>query len=164
MDKLGIDYKLFLAQVINFTIFFVIFKKFISKPFIEYINKERETSKVVENKLQEIIKLEKDYECKKNEIEERIKKQFEKALILAREESNKIRDEMTLKAKHEAELIIEKGRVQLQMEQEIAYKQTKERMANLSISFINKALNDYLTEPMKRDISINILNNYKKTD
>jgi F0F1-type ATP synthase membrane subunit b/b' len=37
MDKFGLDIKLLIAQVTNFAIFFFVFKKFMAKPFAQFV-------------------------------------------------------------------------------------------------------------------------------
>ena len=45
MDKLGIDVKLLIAQLVNFGLFFFIFQKFIAKPFLGLIKSEEKKEK-----------------------------------------------------------------------------------------------------------------------
>jgi len=40
MEGLGVDVKLLIAQVINFLLFFYIFKKYLAKPFQKYLDEE----------------------------------------------------------------------------------------------------------------------------
>jgi F0F1-type ATP synthase membrane subunit b/b' len=41
MENLGIDGKLLSAQLINFILFFIIYKKYIAKPFMAFLKKEK---------------------------------------------------------------------------------------------------------------------------
>ena len=52
MENLGINVKLIIAQIINFALFFLIYKKFIAKPFVNFINGEKK--KEEENKSKEM--------------------------------------------------------------------------------------------------------------
>ena len=41
MENLGIDVKLLIAQVVNFALFLFIFHRFISKPFLRFLDSEK---------------------------------------------------------------------------------------------------------------------------
>ena len=41
MENLGIDIKLLIAQMINFGLFFFIIKKFVTKPFLNFVEDEK---------------------------------------------------------------------------------------------------------------------------
>lgn len=41
MEALGLDAKLLIAQIVNFVIFYFIFQKFVAKPLLEYIKKQK---------------------------------------------------------------------------------------------------------------------------
>ena len=45
MENLGIDLKLMIAQSINFLLFFFIVKKFIAKPFTNFLEEEKNKEK-----------------------------------------------------------------------------------------------------------------------
>ncbi len=64
MEKLGVDLKLLIAQAINFILFFFIVKKYIAKPFSQFLKSEKENEKEKELSLQKAKKLEEDLKLK----------------------------------------------------------------------------------------------------
>jgi len=56
MEKLGVDIKLLIAQITNFILFFIVFKKLVSKPFKNFLDDERKKEELKE-KLSDKFKL-----------------------------------------------------------------------------------------------------------
>lgn len=111
IHQLGIDWRLFLAQAINFVLVFLVLKKFIYKPALRILEERRKKiedgllkSKEAEQRLLEIekIKLQKIKEAEKLAIEfieekQKKAKQLENQLILEAKEKQKILLEETYK-------------------------------------------------------------------
>src|SRR5512136_1154217 len=85
LQKLGIDFKVLIAQIINFGILFFILKHFLYKPILNGLDKRKK----------------------------RIKESLEKAAEIEKRsaESEKEYNERMLKANQEATVIVEKARV-----------------------------------------------------
>ena len=95
MDKLGIEPKLLLGQIVNFTIIMVVLSKFLYKPILDMLEKRK----------QEIAKgLELTEKMKDEEEKLMVKKQ--KMLEVARKEASDILDEARKQAKEEEKDII----------------------------------------------------------
>jgi len=58
MEALGIDIKLIIAQVVNFFLFLILFKKFMAKPFYNYLDKLQRNNEDKEKILIEVQKME----------------------------------------------------------------------------------------------------------
>src|SRR3989344_4575625 len=56
MEGLGIDLKLLIAQIINFGLFFYVFKRFLAKPFVSFIDEEKQKEAERETSLQKAKK------------------------------------------------------------------------------------------------------------
>lgn len=122
MESLGLDWKVLLAQLVNFVLLLVIVKKFLYGPLVKVIderNKKISTalddSKKIEEKLQTI-------ESKEKELlglaKEKAKKEREEMLEIAAKERQKIIDD----AKTQAGREYEKGLEKLQAAQKEAVK------------------------------------------
>jgi len=68
MESLGVDVKLLIAQIVNFLLFFLIFKKFIAKPFSQFLVTEKQKEQERERILLE-LKQKEDNFLKEKEIE-----------------------------------------------------------------------------------------------
>ena len=147
MDQLGIDIKQLVAQLINFVLFFLIFKKFIATPFQSFLNEERRKEKERQDILEKLKKDEAGALEEKMRMKEVTKKEFEKVLLEAKKEAEEI--------KIRAKKLIEEEKDKLNQA-------AKERMVDLSIAIIDKAFKDFLDEETKKKITQHILNNFGK--
>ena len=147
MDQLGIDIRQLVAQLINFVLFFLIFKKFIATPFQNFLNDERRKENERQNILEKLKKDEAGAAEERIRMKEITKKEFEKVLLEAKKEAEEI--------KIRAKKLIEEEKDKLNQA-------AKERMVDLSIAIIDKAFKDFLDEETKKKITQHILNNFGK--
>lgn len=159
MESLGIDIKLLIAQIINFVLFFLIFKRFVSTPFSNFLNIEKRKEEEKEKILQEVKRKEEDIIAQELKAKERMKKEYEAAVKSAKLDAQKVREDLLGEAKGESETIVERGRRQIGEEKETMHKEVKAKIADLSIFIVNKVLSQYLNEQMKKNITREILKN-----
>src|SRR3989344_6765412 len=112
MEQLGIDIKQLVAQAINFTLFFLIFKKYIAAPFSrffsEQLGKEKEKEEI-------LAKLKKDEEVsieKQLKLKEDTQREMQKALKEAKKEAEEVKNELVAQANKEAEEIRTRAQTQ----------------------------------------------------
>lgn len=162
MDQLGIDIRQIIAQVINFVLFFVIFKRFIAVPFSKFIDEEKEKAKETDAALARVKMDEEHLITKQVQLKEEIKRELEKAMKEAKKEAAALKNELIAEAKNDAEEIKKKGKSQVEDEREKLNQSIKERMVDLSIAIVNKAFKNYLDEETKKNITKYILDNLAK--
>ena len=110
MDKLGLDIKQIVAQLINFILFFLIFKKFIARPFARFLDEEKAKAKETETALARIRLEEEQLAVRRNQLNEEMKTEFDKAMKEAKKEADILKKELIIEAKKEAEEIKNKGK------------------------------------------------------
>lgn len=98
ISQLGIDWKLLIAQIVNFTILLLILKKFLYTPVLDMLHKR---SNVIAKSIQEAKKIEED--CKKLEIDK------ENEMREARAKAKNIISDAAVLAEKEKEKIIASG-------------------------------------------------------
>lgn len=162
MESLGIDIKLLLAQIINFVLFFLIFKKFIAKPFSNFLNIEINKEKEKEKILEDLRKKEEDLILKEKKAQEKIKEQFDTAIINAKKEALIVKDDIIVTSKKEADSIILKGKKQIEDERITMQKEVKRNVVDLSVFLVQKALNNFLTPDLQKKLTQHILKNFSK--
>lgn len=162
MENLGIDIKLLIAQIINFVLFFLIIKKFIAKPFLQFLNQEKQKEAEKEKLMEKILKQEEEYKNKEKELQNKIKKEMNLVLNEAKKDAQKIKNDMLDQAKKETEAIKANARGEMGKEKEALYREVKEKVSDLSLLLINQALTDSLDEESRRKITQKILNNLGK--
>ncbi len=146
MEGLGIDIKLLIAQIINFLLLFLIFKKTVSQSFLEFLSKNEQQGKEKEQLLKELE--EKEIKAKEEE-----KKIFEKAQAQglqivedAKKNATQIKAEILKQGHKEAEEIKEKMSKELEREKSNIYKETKTKIVETCIIMIKSVLSKFITE------------------
>ncbi len=163
MENLGIDSKLLLAQLINFVLFFYLFRKYIAGPFTKFFNQEKSKEKEKEQILVEVQKKEEQAIKREEESKRKQKAQYDSLITKAKEDAKLVREEIIATAKKEADQIIVKSRKQLEEEKISVYADAKKKIADVSIFLVNSALKEYLDEQTKKKITNYILKNLSKT-
>ena len=74
IEKLGINWKIFLAQVVNFVILLFVLKKIAFDPFLKTLEERNKKVKEIEDREKEIEERLKNLEAKEKEVLERAKK------------------------------------------------------------------------------------------
>jgi len=145
MGELGIDIKLLVAQVINFLLFFYIFKKFIAKPFLDYLVEQKK------------IKEDEDF------ILAEAKKKSSKILTDAKREANKLKEEILKQAKIEAEEMKLKAKRQLEEEKMMIYKEAKRKTVEVASVIAKTVLKEFIDEKLQGELLKNLFNKFEKS-
>ncbi len=162
MESLGIDVKLLIAQIINFALFFYIFRKFIAKPFSSFLNVEKKKEEEKEKVLSDLKKKEENMILQEQKAKEKIKREYELAVKNAKADAVSVREEMLQEAKKDSEQLVERGKKQIDEERITMQKDLKTKVVDLSLVIVNRALSDFLTEDMQKKINERILKNLAK--
>lgn len=162
MEQLGIDFKLLVAQVINFVLFFIIFKKYLAVPFTSFLNKERKNDREREELLAKIKKEDEDLTLKRVKLKDQMKKEMEEFTLDAKKTAENLKKELITEAHKEADEIKLKASKQLTEERQKLYTEVKDKMADMSVLIVNKALSEFLDDESKRRITQHILKNLGK--
>ncbi|MEM4736619.1 MAG: hypothetical protein QXD41_01990 [Nitrososphaeria archaeon] len=162
MEKLGLDYKLLIGQIINFALVFFLLKKFLAPTLLNFIKKEKQIEKEKEE-TELLVKEQRDRLVKEEAIKrEQWKKQASEILKKAREEGEKQRSEIIKQAKIEAEQIKKKAREQAQEEEKEAERAIKKRIIEMSISIVEEGLKKFLDEEGRKRATEYIIKNYSQ--
>ena len=159
MENLGIDGKLLLAQLINFVLFFYIFKKYIAAPFLKFMNQERQNEKEKEELLNNLKKGEEGLIVKDQKLRDQLKKETALVLEKAKKEGSVMKEEIIAEAKRDAAAIKDRALKEIKEERGKLYKDVKVKAGDLSIIIVEKALSDFLDIEAKKKITGNILKN-----
>lgn len=157
MEQLGLDIKLFIAQIINFGLFYYLYKKLIARHLLRFIKKEKEEEKEKQGFLESIKKKEEELTKNQLEFEKKMEEKTAKVLEEANQGANKIKDEIIGEAKKEAEEIKIRGRKLIEEERETMHNQLKNRLITLSLSIVSQGLKGYLSDKTKKEITQYIL-------
>ena len=164
MENLGIDFKLLVAQIINFGLFYLIFKKYISKPFTELIKEEKINEDKKDKILDQVKKQEEELNRKNDEFKESILIKQQEILDETKSKADLLKREILEKAEAEAIKIKEKAKKEIESEKYQLYKEIKQKIIKTSILILNKTLGDILDESIKTKYTDLIIKNLPKNN
>jgi F-type H+-transporting ATPase subunit b len=162
MENLGLDPKLIVAQLVNFAIFFYVFARFIAKPFMEYVKKQKGVEKEREKLIEGLRVREAEIEKEKEQILAKAKEEARALLSEAKEEAQMMMKEASDKAQAQAEEIIAKAKADIERMKKDAEKEMQQQVINTSMVLLNKGLEEYLTDESRKTITKYILENSSK--
>lgn len=153
MQSFGLDWRLIIAQIVNFALFYFIFKRFISKPFLKYLKDQRSAEAEKEKLLLDLKKKEEEMLIKEKKAQAEIKKQINNELTKAKKEAEKLKQDIIDQARKEGNNIVIKAKLQAEEERKKMYKELSKRVVEFSLYLIDKSLKDYLTDDAKKKIT-----------
>lgn len=152
LGKLGIDWKLLIAQIINFFILLYVLKRFAYKPVLKLledrkkkIEKGLKDTEEAHRKLTEIVQKEKEI---LNEAHKKAQVVLKKAEDLAR----KNKEEIALEAKTQAEKIIADAKVSIESEKTKILREVKSKVAELVVLATEKVIGEKIDEKRDREL------------
>lgn len=161
IHNLGIDWRLLVAQIINFLILLFLLYKFLYKPILNLLEKR---SRKIQKSLEDAKKIKE--ELKKTE-ETRNKKMAEVQAQVQKiiEEANKNTEEVKSKtldhAHQESEKIIKKTQEDIKREKEKMLAEVKEELADLVIKTSSKVIEKRIDEKTDKELIEKILKESK---
>lgn len=106
MEKLGIDFKLIVVQIINFGLLLFILKRVLYKPLLEVIKKKNEETASIDKGKQDLEISKKSIEEKEKEILLKTQKERKDLLLSAKREIESERKKIIEKANLDAKEIL----------------------------------------------------------
>ena len=140
LTKLGVDWKLLIAQIVNFTILVSVLTYFVYRPLLDLLDARRgriakamEDAKRVEQQTRELEQF---------RLEELKKIDQEVGALIERgkRQAEQIRDEILLSAKRQADDILAKGRRQLESERSQVFRDVQATLASMIVRMTQKIL------------------------
>lgn len=152
MEALGIDAKLLVAQMVNFALFFVLFKKFMAKPLMEFIKKNHDIEKEKERLAQKALAAE---QKNAEKVEEVLKKAREEALDIvndAKATAKKVEEQLLKKAQEDVVALKAKATTQLEQDKKELLAQEHDAVVKASSSLVKTVLADVLDKKSQEQI------------
>ena len=152
LTNLGIDYRLLIAQLINFVILLAVLYRFLYKPVLKLLHERSakieqglKNAEEVDIKLKETAAL---YEQKTIEA----KSAAQGIVEASRKEAEKLKAELTAQAHLEAEKIIDAGRQRLVADKERIMKEAEMELGDLVAQATEHVLGHALTPEMDKKL------------
>ncbi len=152
IGTLGLNWKLFLAQLINFAIVLLILWKWVFKPIGGALEARR---KRIDDSLRKAQEIETRMQSAEKEYEQRLRQaQAESAKILrqTQAQAESAKQETADAARIEAERILADARAAIEADKERMFAELREETANLAVMATEKILREKLDEKKDREI------------
>ena len=156
---MGIDWKLLLAQIINFVVLLFVLHKFLYKPVIKILEDRERKIEISLKQADEIKKNLSKSEADREKVVSEARNEAGKIINDAKKTSEKIREELTNQAKVEAASILEQGKRQLAADKEAMFKELKADVADVVKAATEKILRQKLDAEADRKIIKETLQN-----
>lgn len=160
--KLGIEWKLLLAQIVNFVILLFLLKRFLYKPLINLMNNRRQ--KIVEG-LEKAKKGEEEFQ-KIQELREKelvkIQKEAEVIIQKAKDVGDKKQQEILKEAEEKTKKIIEIGKGMIGIEKEKMLKEVRQDIADLVVTATGKILEEKMDKGREKEMINEVIKKLEK--
>lgn len=144
LAKLGVDWKLLIAQAVNFLILLWVLRRFAYRPMLEFLEKRTKKiesglrdAKHAAEKLSEI-------EAKEREVLDEARKESAVIIAHARESAEKTADKIMIESRKESERILGETRRKIEAEQESMRTDMKRELVGLVMLATEKVLDEKL--------------------
>ncbi len=146
LSKIGIDWKLLIAQVVNFLILLFVLRRFAYRPMLEFLEKR---SKTIDDGLQnakrateKLIQLEQQ----EKEVLERAKKEANLLLSEARATAERTSERIVAASRDEAERLLEEARKKIDAEKGLLRAEMRRELANLVLLATEKVVGEKMKD------------------
>ncbi len=146
VSQLGLDWKIILAQIVNFAILAFFLTKFLYKPVIKILDERKNNLEENERKILETEESVKNADIAKEEILSLARKESEKIIKQSEKGSKEIKDNLLKEAQNEAEKIKIDTKKQMQLEKDKALEDVKKDLGSLVALVIEKSLGNVATK------------------
>jgi len=152
LGNLGINGKLFIAQLINFAILFFVLKKFAFKPLLKVLDERKnKIEKGLKDAEKAGEKLEK-ISAKEKNVLDKANKKATKILLEAEEKAENNRAEAVKKTEEEIEELMKKAERKIQEKKEQMLQDLKKDVAGLVVQATEKVLDEKIDSSKDREL------------
>ena len=144
LAKLGVDWKLLIAQAVNFLVLLWVLRRFAYRPMLEFL--EKRTEKIESGLRDAELAAEKlaEIEAKEREVLDEARKESAAIVARARESAEKTADRIMIESRKESERILAETRKKIEAERESARADMKRELAGLVMLATEKVLGEKL--------------------
>jgi F-type H+-transporting ATPase subunit b len=146
LGTLGINFKIFIAQLVNFGIVLFVLKKFAFGPITKALD---ERSAKIAAGLKQAADAEArvaKIEAERADVVAAAKKEAMEILVAARADAEVVKQDMVEKAKREVERVVVQGKAQLKTEGETMLRDMRKDIVELAVDATRKILNEAIDE------------------
>ncbi len=162
MEQLGIDYKLLLAQLINFLLLFYLYKKFLAKPFSSFIKQQKYKEKLQEEYEQKLADLQQEKERILQSAKKQAQQEAETIIKAAERSAEELKKRLMAEVKQEVDRERRKQLAELENEKALFEKELKQKVLDIALKLTEQTLKEFMTEERKKEYQKLLINNLQK--
>lgn len=159
-SKLGIDWKILIAQIFNFFLLLVVLRFVLYKPILNFLQKRKEQIASSLKKAEEIEKEKKELEQLSQEIIAQTKKEAESILKEERKNGQEMKKQIKEEAQKQAHLLLLKAEKEIENHKERLVEEVKGEIAKLVIEATKSLVSNSASLPNKEEV-VKILDEIK---
>ena len=144
MDQLGINLPGLVAQIVNFTILFVILRMLLYKPILKGLDQRRER---IRAGLESADAAQRQSQEAEQEVARRLeeaRREGQNLIAQAQQIANRVQEEGRQQAETESQAILERARSEIQLERDSAIAELRREFADLTIEAAEKVIGQSL--------------------
>jgi F-type H+-transporting ATPase subunit b len=152
ITKLGIDWKLLIAQIINFLVLLFVLYKFAYGPILAMLEKRQ---KKIEKGLKDADAAHKklaESEEKQKEILHKARQEAKEIVEKARAQAEKAKVDIAAEAKNEGQKMIADAKEQIEQEKKKTLQEIKSEIGSLVVAAAEKIIDEKMDEKRDREI------------
>lgn len=152
LEHFGVDWRLFLAQIVNFLVIAYVFKRFLYKPILSTIKRRQE---LIEKGLKDAEKAGRALENAQEEqdkIVESASREAEKIILEAKKQSDELREELFQKTNSDIERLMNETRNQIELEKVEFMKESRATALEIARSVLNEAVKNMFDKKEQAEI------------
>jgi len=154
---LGINFPIFIAQLVNFLVVLLVLWKFAYKPLVKILD---DRSEKIEESLKHSDAIElrvKQLEVEQKQIIATAKGEAMQILEIAKQDAEARKQELLASAKKEVERVVTQGKEQLQAEKAQMLHEAKAELINLAVAATKKILESEVDEKASQKIASDVI-------
>jgi F-type H+-transporting ATPase subunit b len=161
LNEFGVDWRLLLAQIINFSILLFVLKKILYKPILKMLEDRRERIAQAEKNAEDIEKRLEKIESEREKTIEKASSEAMKILEDATKTSSQIIEEAHTKASEDIQTMIAKAKMQIAQDHDKMREEIRSELADLVATAMTVVYEKKLTKSDQEEIIKSTLKNMR---
>ncbi|NMB69880.1 hypothetical protein GYA27_01600 [candidate division WWE3 bacterium] len=152
MESLGINLQQIIFQLINFTILLVILKKFLYKPVVEFVAKQKKQDADYQKLSQDIQNQKSFFESADAEQKAELKKLYNETLEKAKKEASQMVEQAKENAREEGKRILNEYTTEARQSRDAFMSEAKKDIYDYAVKISETVIASSLTEEQKNKL------------
>ncbi|MBI4034011.1 MAG: F0F1 ATP synthase subunit B [Candidatus Brennerbacteria bacterium] len=149
IHNLGIDWKVLIAQIVNFAILLFVLKAFAYKPILKVLNDRRKRIEEAIKRSKSVDKRMAEIEALKEEVLSKARRESQEIIKKAEEAAVRAKESILKEAHVTRDMLMAETEKKIQAEREKIFQEAKKEIANLIYTAVERTVGDLVDEKLK---------------